>query len=253
MSKVNQKALVRAARLIAARKNPDPCIAIAVEKEIANELVPAQVLSLDQDALGNASGLYRHLSPYQATEKFAGQFYVWARWHAKELGLSPKGLTPGPLVFLGERTFSGHWQAAQLVNQLGVPQDFFIQHAMQYLRAKGRLRVVTPGDLLDQAVVEHVLTQWSDPYNRYMCVAGVDGSWRDEVGTAELIPAGILEVIDQHIADGVELGFEQEATLAGLIGDALPEHVAQERYGNAAVAAALARQAILPANPEQAA
>lgn len=253
MAKIKQKALARAARLITARKNPDPSVALVVEKDIATELVPAQVLSLDQDALGNASGLYRHLSSYQATEKFAEQFYVWARWHANELGLSAKGLTPSSLVFVGERTFSGLWQAAQLVNQLGVPQGFFIQHAMQYLRARGRKRVATPGDLMEQAIVEHVLTQWADPETRYLCMTGLDGSWRAEVGTGGAPPSGILEVIDQHMADGAVLGIPKASVLCGLLCNVLPEDVARERYGDPVVAEALAMRAPATTGVEQAA
>lgn len=253
MSKIKQTALARASRLIMARKNPDPAVALAIEKDIATDLVPTQVLALDEQALGKCSGLYRHLSPYQATEKFAEQFYVWARWHAQELGLSTKGLAPGPLVFLGERTFSGHWQAAQLVNQLGVPHGFFIQHAVQCLRAKGRPRVVTPGDLMDQAIVEHVLTQWADLQTRYLCMTGLDGTWRDEVGRGGAIPSGILEVIEQHMADGIMLGIPQAAILYGLVGDVLPEDVARDRYGDIVVAEALAMRTPVTRDVEQAA
>jgi len=160
MSKVNKVSFMKALGVVTTRSK-DPQQAAAAEDAFAREVLgDPEILAVDQQVRKSSHDSNRELSPFGATEQFAGELQGALFRHATRMGTPlPKDAKYTPL-FATPVIFKGLWQSRQMADQLSIPYGFYANTAVDYWASKGRKRMPLPSQLHAPDVALYVMAAW---------------------------------------------------------------------------------------------
>ena len=124
--------------------------AIKVENEIAAELIRPSVLELDPASLRTAHGEWIDVTPFRSAEKLSCVLDAHLQ-HDKKGKYDPK--------FASERAITSLWELRQVIDQLSMPYDVYVDAAMSYV-GKPNGRAPRLSQLMRRDVVAHVANEW---------------------------------------------------------------------------------------------
>ena len=151
----------RAQRLITARANPDPAVATHTEAAIASEVMDAAIIGRDAVVRTRCHPQYRGLTSFAATEAFAKALHAaMVQFAVQTAGKAPKS-GKYDLLFATPVMFKDTWITRQVVDDLGISYDYYVQQAIAYWIARGNTRIPRPTQLCAPDVVAYVLGQWA--------------------------------------------------------------------------------------------
>ena len=131
--------------------------------ELAARFVPVQLLANEADLFQIKHWDYRFLHPVQATQLFAHE-YAKAKKHAVErrtdiwVGRNMRGIKDDCIFMLPARSITGFWKGRQMADALGIPYDFYCEHAMLFADVARWENLPTPIQLYSENVPEHLRT-----------------------------------------------------------------------------------------------
>ena len=151
----------RAQGLITARADSDPDVATRTETAVASDLLDASIIDRDAGVRPRCNSEFHDLTPFAATEAFARALHAaMMQFAVQTAGKAPKA-GKYDLLFATPVMFKDVWVTRQVVDDLGIPYDYYVQQALAYRNAQGNTRIPRPTQLCAPDVVAHVLRQWA--------------------------------------------------------------------------------------------
>jgi hypothetical protein len=150
----------RVKQLIATRKSGDIDQIQLVENAIALAIVGPDLALRDKDVRSTAHPQHGDLTGFAATETFARIFHRAIADFATQRGIRAPTYGKYDLLFITPMMFKDLWVTRQLVDELGIPYDYYLRYAIAYWVATGHNRIPRPTQLRTSDVIAHVVEQW---------------------------------------------------------------------------------------------
>jgi len=232
--------LTRAKQLIEARM-ADPAAAASIETAIATDLLGPDTSARDADVRPLTYPQHGYLSPMAAAEAFGQAFERGLANLAANLNVKvPKRGKYHPL-FATPTLFREVWRARQVVDELGIPYGFYVEHALLRWHELGNKRMPRPSQLTSPDIAMHVIECWADPAFRwnYPVLDGWDPRFDADSYCGDAMQDRALTLIERRVADAKSTGRDPAAALAGYLDVHITHDEAERRFGADLVVKAL--------------